>query len=241
MPETAKKNEVATTEKSESFPTTLDASSFGGSVLAGLDDSTPQLSRVVMYQGTAEEEEMYGQHARGVFLDALEHRELGESIKIMPVALWGSWAKFEPGSKAPVYSTTVKAEVPPQDLEWIDGQPPAATYSVNAVVVVEGEEWPYLMLFKRTGLKAFDKCIKPIEARRSLQQKTPGLYELGSTDDKSGDGKPFKRLTCRSLGDPGEELAALALTVYRAMDKVKTAAQEMAEGENPFDSDDIPI
>ena len=221
----------------------MKSSDFGGSILSGLEETTPQLSRVVLFQGTAEEEEMYGEHKRGQFLDALESRELGASIKIMPVALWQSWARFEQGRKVPVYSTTVKSEVPHQDLEWVNDMPPAATESINAVVIVQGEPWPYLLTFKRTGLKAFSKTIKPIEARRSMQQKTPGLYELTSVDDKSADGKPFKRMTCRSLGDPDAETTTLAKTVFDALDQVKQQAHKMDAGEDakPFDADGIPF
>lgn len=229
--------EIKKKNDSDNLPAGLDAAAFGGSILTGLEDSTPQLSRVVLYQGTAEEEEMYGEHKRGQFLDALESRELGDKIKIMPVAVWETWAKFEPGSKAPVYSTNNKAEVPAADLEWQGTTPPAATYSINAVVVVVGEAWPYLITFKRTGLKAFSKCIKPIEARREMQNLTPGLYELASVDDKSGDGKPFKRLTANSLGNPDAETATLAKTVYDALDRVRDQAQKMADGQNPFDGD----
>ena len=219
----------------------MDASAFGGgAIVHGLEDSGPQLSKIVLYQGTAEEEEMYGDHKRGLFLDALESRELGTELKFIPVYMWASWAKFVPGQKAPEYSTKNIAEVPAEDLEWgEDGTPPAASMSINAVVVVEGEAWPHLFVFKRTGLKAFDKTVKPIENRRQATGKTPGLYQLSSADDKSADGKPFKRLVCRALGDPDGELLQLAKQVFDAMDGVKAKAEEMAsdnsqEDEPPF-------
>lgn len=221
------------------------AASFGGGLTIEGDDSNgPQLSRIVLYQGTAEEEEMYGEHKRGVFLDALESREIGAEVKFMPIYAWKSWAKFVPGQKAPEYSTRIKAEVPAEDLEWggdNGNEPPAATESVNVVVVVEGEEWPYLFVFKRTSLKAFNKTVKPIEARRATTGKTPGLYSLTSVDDKSADGKPFKRLACRALGDPTPDVMALGKSVFDAMDSVKVRAEEMAadgsaevDGDPPF-------
>ena len=228
--------------------TDLGASAFGGGALQveGQDDNKMQLGRVVLFQGTAEEEEMYGEHKRGTFLDALEQRELGDEIDIMPVRAWASWAKFNRGENRPEYSTTIKAEVPDGDLEWgEDGTPPAASESVNCVVVVKGEPWPYLLIFKRTGLAAFNKTIKPVEARRGATGKTPGLYRLTSTDDKSADGKPFKRLVCRALRDPDTDTAKLAKTVFDAMDQAQ--AQQHAEAvsqDNPFageDGDDIPI
>lgn len=217
------------------------ATDFGGGLtVEGQEDTSPQLSRIVMYQGTAEEEEVYGQHSRGVFLDALESRELGTELEFMPVYAWASWAKFVSGQKAPEYSTRNKSEVPAEDLEFgEDGTPPAATESINVVIVVQGEAWPYLFVFKRTSLRAFTKTVKPIEARRAATGKTPGLYQLSSTDDKSADGKPFKRLVCRALGDPDAEVATLAKQVYDAMEGVKEKAAALADdgasdGEMPF-------
>lgn len=212
--------------------TGMTAADFGGGLqVQGDEDKTPQLSRVALYQGTSEEEEMYGEHKRGVFIDALECRELGTEIKIMPVFAWRSWAKFEPGSSRPVYSTANKSEVPPEDLEWDDDSktPPAATESVNVVIVVDGEAWPYLMVFKRTGLKAFEKVISPVEKRRGMTNQTPGMYTLTSVDDKSGDGKPYKRLTARALGNPTPEMASLAKTIFNSMSAVKDKAETMAE------------
>ncbi len=242
---TKKNDELATLTGQNTAVATAD--DFGGGlVVQGIDEAGPQLSRIVLFQGTAEEAEMYGEHKRGTFLDALESRELGDKIRLMPVAAWATWAKFVPGGRVPEYSHTDKALVPREDLEWgEDGQPPAATMSVNVVIVVEGEAWPYLFVFKRTGLKAFNKCIRPIEARRASMRKCPGLYELTSVDDKSGDGKPYKRLICRSVGDPTTEMADLARTIFTQIDAVKSKAEAMVnethvEGDTPFD-DDCPI
>lgn len=232
---TAKKNEVVQKQSSE----VMSATDFGGGlVVEGQEDQGLQLSKVVLYQGSAEEEEMYGEHKRGTFLDALESRGLGTEINFVPVYAWVSWAKFIKGQKAPEYSTKIKAEVPAEDLQWgEDGSSPAATESINVVIAVEGEAWPYLFVFKRTGLKAFNKTVKPIEARRAATGRTPGLYQLTSTDDKSADGKPFKRLVCRALGDPEGDVLALAKQVYDAMDHVKAQAENMAvdaeDGEDP--------
>ena len=240
----AKKNETETgtevaTKQDQPLATAAD---FGGGVqIEGDEDRGLKLGRVVLFQGTAEEEEMYGDvHKRGDFLDALESRKLGTSIKIMPITGWTSWAKFVQGQKQPIYSTTNKAEVPPEDLEWDGDNPPAATMSINVVVVVAGEHWPYLLIFKRTALKAWDKGIKPIEARRGTTNKTPGLYELTSVDDKSSVGKPFKRLTARSLGDPDPETLELAMTVYSQVQAVKEKAKDLADDLGDGDVIDEP-
>ena len=237
-----KTGEVVETEKPETGVATMSAQDFGGGlVVQGGDESGPQLSKVVLFQGTAEEEEMYGEHRRGQFLDALESRELGEEIRIMPVYAWKTWAKFVKGEKRPEYSTDDFSAVPPDDLEWgEDGTPPAVTESINAVVAVQGEAWPYLFVFKRTSLKAFNKTVKPIEARRTATGKMPGLYLLASTDDKSADGKPFKRLTCRSLGDPDAETATLAKKVFDSLDAYKQHAADLADTQDADDGEGLP-
>lgn len=219
------------------------AEDFGGGLqVQGLDDGGPQLSKVILYQGTAQEQEAYGTHERGVFLDALESRELGKTIQIVPIDAWASWAKFEKGSSVPVYSETDKARVPAEDLEWgEDGTPPAATMAINVVVIVAGEDWPYLFVFKRTGLKAFLKCVRPIEARRAMKNMPRGLYELSSTDDKNADGQPFKRLTCRFVGDPDAEMQANAKAIYQGIEAVKAQAATLEQDAPATDTEDVPF
>ena len=226
-----KKTEVA--KVSENVPA-LAAGDFGGGMMVeGLDQEGPQLSKVVLYHGTTEEEAEYGEHKRGQFLDALESRELGDKIKIMPVHAWATWTKWQEGQKQPLYSFRDKSLVPAADLidrdsngDWMK---PAAQMAINMVVVVEGESWPYLLIFKRTALKAYDKTIRPIEARRSMTNKTPGMYELATIDDKSDEGKPYKRLVARSLGDPTPELATLGKQVYDSIERVRQQAEAMAD------------
>lgn len=234
------KNEIAKTQEQTAV---TNAADFGGGLrVEGLEDSGPQLSKITLYQGTAQEQESYGTHERGEFLDALESRRLGKSIKVMPVAAWASWAKFVKGSQTPEYSETNKSRVPPEDLEWgADGTPPAATMAINVVAVVENEAWPYLLVFKRTGLKAFNKSIRPIEARRSSTGKPPGLYELASIDDKNADGQPFKRLTCRFVGDPDADMQHLAKQVYDSIEAVKERAATMEQDAPQTDTEEPPF
>jgi hypothetical protein len=207
----------------------------GGLVVQGKSEAGLNLSRVVLYQGTAEEDEMYGSHKRGTFLDALEVRELGTAIKVMPIFAFATWSIWEEGSRAPVQTWRDQNAVPREMLEWseVGGKrtPPQAQEAINVVCAVEGEPWPYLFVFKRTGLKAWGRTIQPLEARRGSIGKCPGLYELGSTDDKNADGKPFKRLSARPAGEPTAETVELAKKVFAAQQHLKEKAAEMAETE----------
>jgi hypothetical protein len=242
----AKKNksELATTSTQGAELATASAADFGGGLMVqGKQESGLNLSRVVMFQGTAEEEEMYGQHKRGTFLDALEIRELGPAIKIMPIFAFATWSLWEEVSKVPVQTWYNQKDVPADLLAWTEAggvrTPPKAQEAINVVCAVDGEPWPYLLVFKRTGLKAWNRTIQPLEGRRGSIGKCPGLYELSSVDDKSGDGKPFKRLTARPAGEPSADTITLARKVFQAQQVLKAKAAEMAEQTEDVNPDDI--
>src|SRR6185369_2418284 len=103
---------------------------------------------------------------RGDFIDALEKRNLGKSIRIIPIAGWMSWSRFVEGQIAPVYSFTDVSKVPAEDLRWTDEgtnrKPPAAVETVNMICLVNDEPYPALVRFKRTGLKAYQRTIEPM-------------------------------------------------------------------------------
>lgn len=207
-----------------------------GAIVQGRD-ATASISRLVLFQGTAEEQEMYGSDfKRGDFIDTLERRSLGQTIRIIPVAGWMSWAKFVKGQKVPVYSVRSKADVPPEDLDWNGKEPPAATETVNLILIAEGEQFPMLFMFKRTGLKAYTKVIEPMEQRWGHS-----LYELSSTDDKNPEGKPYKRLTARVVSKTPESAAAVLAQLKAKIADVQSKAEKLAESESESQSDSIPI
>lgn len=220
-----------------------------GLAVAGRDeDQSLTLSRVVLYHGTPEEEELYGKHDRGTFVDALERRAVGKSIKIVPVFAFATYAVWREGEKLPVQSWKDRSQVPADLLEWTDKpgggrQPPEAQESINVVCAVEGEPWPYLIVFKRTGLKAFDKIIKPLEARRAMTGAGHGFYELSSIGDKNPAGKPYQRLTARYVtetgGKPPEELTAIVNKVTSAQDHAQRQAEKLAADDVAAGSDEV--
>lgn len=205
--------------------------------VAGLNETGSNLSRVVLFQGTPEEEAMYGQFKRGEFLDTLETRSLGTSIKIVPMFAFGSWSVWEKGSKVPVQTWTREQDVPKHLLEWTEENghrtPPQAQMSVNLVCCIEGEPWPYLMVFKRTGLKAYMRQIAPMESRRAAIGKGSGLYELSGKDDKNGAGQAFKRLVARPAGEPNSETVTLCMAVLKAEQAFRAKAAAVAEESTP--------
>ena len=210
-----------------------------GLTVAGRDeDQSLSLSRIALYQGSNEEEEAYGKHDRGVFLDVLECRELGTTIRIMPVFAFATYAVWRKGESRPVQSWKDRREVPAELLEWTENKdgkriPPEASESINVVCAVEKEPWPYLIVFKRTGLKCFEKIIKPLEARRALIGSGHGFYELSSVPDKSPDGKPYRRLTAKLVtqtgGNPPDDLVAIGNKVLAASAHARQQAEKLAE------------
>ncbi|MCC6661727.1 MAG: hypothetical protein IT437_12675 [Phycisphaerales bacterium] len=202
----------------------------GGAIIEGGDQGV-QISRLALYQGTSTEQAAYpdSNFKRGDFFDTLEGRAVGQKVRIVPIFGWKSWVRFDRGSAAPIYSTRNKAEVPPEDLEWHDKSPPLATECVNVVCAVEGEAWPYLLVFKRTGLKAWNKNVGPMEARRGSTSQGPGLYELSSVEDKNPEGQAYKRITARFVGNPTPELVSLAAGVKRKLDEFRRLAEKHAD------------
>jgi hypothetical protein len=177
------------------------------SIVAGARPSTQGgmgLSRIVMYQGTAEEEKMYGDgFKRGDFLDELEKEAFGRSIRIVIVGAWATYAKYDKGMKAPVYSYNGWENVPEQcrkDFDWNDTVPPCGTEVINAVVlrVIDDQAvpYPYLLQFKRTSLGAW-KGKQGIE--RHEGRFGACLYELSSEDASNPNGQPYKRMTSRMV------------------------------------------
>jgi hypothetical protein len=214
------------------------AGAFGGAERAIVkgrgNEAATNLSRVAMYQGTAEEEAKYGSDfKRGEFIDTLEIRSLGPVIRIVPVAFKAQYAVWVKGQNTPVQSWDDASQVPPELLEWSgEGNtrtPPQAQESVSAIVCVQGEPWPYAMTFKKTSLKAFNQRIQPMEARRAATGQPPGLYELSSIDDKNPDGQPYKRLVAKYVGTPPIELLDLALKVYQSASEFQRRAAAVPE------------
>jgi len=102
----AKKNEtsLAVAEQETSLAVATADDFGGGFAIEGREETGPSISRVVMYTGTATEKKKYGMHEDGVFLDALENRELGKAINIMPIVCYATYAVWPEGAVAPTHS-----------------------------------------------------------------------------------------------------------------------------------------
>lgn len=228
-------------------PEQATANDFGGGlVVTGRKAAQMTLSRVVMYSGTTEEETRYGRHERGVFIDALEARELGDKINIMPFMAQAKFAEWVEGETSPVRTWDSEDDVPAGLLDWQDGPggdkknriPPAVSESVEAFCIVQSidkngvvstEPFPYLFVFKSTGLPAFNRTIGPLEDRRAMTNKCPGLYRLSSKDDTNGKRQSYKRLVATPQGDPPSDVVAMAKVAYKAAKQLREKATELSQ------------
>ncbi len=174
-------------------------------------ESSPQLGRIAMYQGTSQEQQKYGEGVfkRGDFIDVLEGRKLVTS-RIVVVHCEVIYQRWDKDQARPAYTYTHAQRnlIPAEDLEWDGELPPACAKMYRCIVLVDGEPWPYLFIVKRTMMKAFDHLLA-LEARRTATQRGSGLYELGAEDDPELEGfkamDRFKVIQLRILPATGAE------------------------------------
>ena len=212
-------------QEAASLPAVFQA---GENRFEGADAEDMILPRFHVFQDTSKERDEIGKEFElGDMVDPIECRKLA-SNRIVPLTGWKSWAKWQEGESKPVYSTRVKIDVPPEDLEWDGDQPPAATEQMNWLVVVEGEPMPYVLALKRTSLKA-GKTLYTLETTRNRLKRGPGVYEVTWTKE-SGGGGVYARIQIRAAGDPSREtleFAGMMLEAYGQIDRIKT--EEPAE------------
>lgn len=221
---------------------------FGGSertIVAGRDERAQiQVARLTIYQGTTEEVEQYGEGTfkRGDWIDTLSIRSLGTKINAVPVpGLYkATYAVWEKGKRVPTHTWDDAKKVPPELMQsttdangiWI---PPQAQEQISAVFCVQGEPFPFVIVFKKTGLKAFNRRIIPMETQLAAAGMPPGMYELSSIDDKNAAGQAYKRLTAKYVGRPPEDLMKLTHSVFLNAAKFRAlaeaAANDQAEGD----------
>lgn len=219
-----------------------------GAVIAGQDEvsGAEMIGRLALFQGTLEEQTIYldCDFEGGDFIDVLEKFNIGDTVRIVPVWAFFTWVKWVQGQRTPEYVLHKQSEVPNEDLEWADGQPPAATKCINTIVLIEGQPWPYVFIFKRTSYKV-GQNIFTIEARRGKSDRGRGMYELSSSAAKGAGGQSYHQLAYRPVGNCPAGLAKLLdacvkdLTQFQAA--ARDSASQMYEEQEQGDGDDIPI
>jgi hypothetical protein len=215
--------------KAESGGLSLPENLRSGATVEGLDEARSLIGRMAMYNGTTEEQTMYDgcDFKPGDFIDVLEKRKLNSS-KVVPLGAFVSWVFWPKGERVPVYNVKDKKKVPAEHLAWNGTEPPLATQCINAMLAVEGEAWPYLFVFKKTGFKA-GELIFQLEGRRGMAQKGRGLYELGSQKKQNAAKQTYHELTARPVGDCPESLVELVKAYEVNKAQVHAKAEGMAD------------
>lgn len=208
-----------------------------GSFTVEGDDSSTKLGRISLYQGTSQEQAIYGEGVfrRGDFVDCLERRKIASNF-IIPIHAEIKYQRWDDGAKLPAYTYSAKDRhlIPAEDLAWDGANPPVAAKLIDMVVVVRGEMYPYLFTFKRTALRA-GELILQYEKRRGMKGLRFGMYELGSEDEKNNGGNVFRRLTVKNPVDATEDTFEVLASVTQALAAVKAqAAKAVVIDDAPF-------
>jgi hypothetical protein len=208
-----------------------------GSFTVEGDDSSTKLGRISLYQGTSQEQAIYGEGVfrRGDFVDCLERRKIASNF-IIPIHAEIKYQRWDDGEKLPAYTYSAKEKhlIPAEDLAWDGANPPVAAKLIDMVVVVRGEMYPYLFTFKRTALRA-GELILQYEKRRAMKGLRFGMYELGSEDEKNQGGNVFRRLTVKNPVDATEDTFEVLASVTQALAAVKAqAAKAVVIDDAPF-------
>ena len=221
---------------------------FHGDSAAFEGDNSLSLGRAAMCFGTPEEEQMYGAIGakRGILIDVVEKREL-KSAKVVPLYGWEDRCCWPKDDRAPSYVYKFKeyAKIPAGHLDWTEDDkgkrvPPIAMLRYNWVCFVEGEEFPYLLTFKKTSAKA-GEFIRTMEARRASRKMGSALYALKLIDDKNSEGKAYKRLVAEVAGNCPDAMIPMVVTAREQLAHLSKQAETLANETQTTDGDDIPI
>lgn len=209
-----------------------------GATIEG-ENPAGKMGRLALYQGTMQEQTIYEgcDFKPGDYIDVLERRKVA-SNRIVPIWAFKTWVRWSKDAKIPDYVAKSPSDVPKGDLDWKDGKPPAASVCINAIILVEGEAFPYLFIFKRTGLRAGDLLF-------TLESRGSSVYELGSTVDKNAVGQAFRRVSVKHAGKCPDELKPIRdhwkALVKASVEEYRAKATEAVEPEEAEGSDTPPF
>lgn len=193
-------------------------------------EGSAMLGRLALYQGTTTEQANYKGlgFEVGNFIDVLGRERVAEQeVKIVPVYGFCTWVSWTAGSPTPNYVLHDPSRVPLEDLEWAEGKPPKAAKCINMMLLVEGQPWPFVAIFKRTSFQAGDAIFK-LEKRREMAGKGRGCYALYSVQEKGGGGV-YQKMKYRPAGDIPESLKPLLSMCIADVVAMKNATVAMVD------------
>ena len=201
---------------------------------AGVEDR--MIPALHLYQGTSKEADQFGPgFAMGDLLDAVEKRKTA-SRNIAVIKGVKRWKRWNDGEKAPVYDYDDRSKVPPEDLEWTgEGEsrkPPLATETFEFMVLIEGEAFPYVARFKRTGYKAGQLLFELCE--RAKAKKRIAKVGFGVSKGEGAQGG-YAAAEIRDAGNASDEMVRDVIQWFGRLNTQPVKVQGESGG------DDIPI
>jgi hypothetical protein len=208
--------------------TAITAAQDTGPIMQGFDQSDFLIPVAWLFQGTGEESEAYPNAKRG----EITSRLLGSSVpsrRFILLKAWKSWVRFDKGSATPAYTYDDEADVPAEDLKWgEDGTPPAATETINTIILFEGlEEVPHIFRFKKTS---YNEGKNLLTIARFVRGK---MFEFA--DNKVGEnseGKKYLIPTCRPTADAIPEAMLAMRSVF--LEAETQGRVKIDDGDAPF-------
>lgn len=189
-----------------------------------------------LYQDTPQERKNIGSH--------YNQGDLVNIITLEPVTatkfcVLNGWIDYEDKREnAPVRVSRNPADWPDDDhkfLDRADGKKPhpAVTKRMNFAVLFEGEDWPVVLRFKKTSLKAGRNLNTMLMMQRA--KGTFGLFEYG-TKEEAGTQGPYMVPVVKPAGLPTPEHKVKAEELYSMINNVEV---KVDEGDASFDPDEF--
>jgi len=184
-----------------------------------LIDAAPEdflLPKLHLYQAAGKEKEYYGEHRAGNWvngatleeIDGMEDRVIVPIFAYKETQVW--WARKKPDGTKPggsgfVATFPTAREVPGEYRENLD----YAVYNVlNYVVLVSGEDFPMVMIFKSTSYRNGQAFATLTQARATMGRGL-GAYKLRHRPKSNDDGSWLSPYV-QPAGDAPDDMVTLA-------------------------------
>ena len=187
--------------------------------MEGAAELEKMVPRGVIHQGKMSKK-FWGDHPEGTLINSVTGDVLPAPLTFVPIGI--NWMEFicygENIGDPIVYRTRNKADVPPEDLQWHDKEPPVCETNYNFECLASGIDFPISVSMKGSSKhqKKVAGALYQFEKTRAGAKRGPGLYEL-SVGDASNDKGEWKIPVLRSLGNPPADVAKQAVDLWAEM------------------------
>lgn len=191
---------------------------------------------VHLYQDTGKEKEIFG---RGFDAgDLINIITLEPMVERKFVVVSGFVDYADSRKDATLKFSRNPADWPADDHKFLDrgdGKKPhpAVNERINALVLFEGHDWPVVLRFKKTSLRA-GRTLNTLLSMQA-QKGTVGLFEYDIKQEKSDDG-PYFVPVIKTAGKAPQELADKARALFDQMNAGNVVVQDGEGADDTFDT-----